>query len=264
MHSTFKLSRKFKRQGLAATYASPKSSRHLFVQDRKTNVNILVDTRSDCCLISATRSDKLSVPIQNFFVANGHMSRSNSNYASLLHLVPKKGSNDWCPIGDYKALTIKPNETGFFESTQMQFGLCNASSTFQRFIDGVTRGLDGAYAFVDDILIASQSYEVYIENLQGLFFTSDHYRLTINLSKCTFGVHTLDSTGFTVSKAGFSPICNRVDAIQKYPRYTTLTKLHEKAFTDAKKVLAEATLLRHPILDAPLSYWREAIISPLM
>ncbi|GFS85780.1 hypothetical protein NPIL_196641, partial [Nephila pilipes] len=60
--------KKFKRQGLAATYASPKSSRHLFVQDRKTNVNILVDTRSDCCLISATRSDKLSVPIQNFFV----------------------------------------------------------------------------------------------------------------------------------------------------------------------------------------------------
>ncbi|GFT09917.1 RT_RNaseH_2 domain-containing protein [Nephila pilipes] len=38
----------------------------------------------------------------------------------------------------------------------------------------------------------------------------------------------------------------------------------EKAFTDAKKALAEATLLRHPILDAPLSYWREAIISPLM
>ncbi|GFT93291.1 transposon Ty3-G Gag-Pol polyprotein [Nephila pilipes] len=142
----------------------------------------------------------------------------------------------------------------------MQFGLCNASSTFQRFIDGVTRGLNGAYAFVDDILIASQSYEVYIEHLQGLFFTSDHYRLTINLSKCTFGVHTFDFTGFTVSnKAGHSNEKKSLRLTKKSEASLQWSEEDEKAFTDAKKALAEATLLRHPILDAPLSYWTETI-----
>ncbi|GBM98156.1 Transposon Ty3-I Gag-Pol polyprotein [Araneus ventricosus] len=46
---------------------------------------------------------------------------------------------------------------GLFENTRMQFGLCNASATFQRFINEVTRGLPGVYVFVDDILISSKN-----------------------------------------------------------------------------------------------------------
>ncbi|GFS50821.1 transposon Ty3-G Gag-Pol polyprotein [Nephila pilipes] len=66
-----------------------------------------------------------------------------------------------------------------FDSTWRQFGLCNASSTFQRFIDEATRGLDGVYTFIDDILIASQSYEKHIEHLRALFSRLDPYGLTI-------------------------------------------------------------------------------------
>ncbi|GFS43619.1 hypothetical protein NPIL_254661 [Nephila pilipes] len=156
-----------------------------------------------------------------------HMRPSNTNYASPLHLVLKKGSEDWRPVGDYRALTsqtkrdrypilrvldfngelhgtqiflhvnlvkafhqipIAPEDIhkialcipfGLFESTRMQFGLCNASTTFQRFMDVVTRVLDGVYAFIDDILIASQSYEQHIEHLRTLFSRLDHYGLKI-------------------------------------------------------------------------------------
>ncbi|XP_055926936.1 uncharacterized protein LOC129958466 [Argiope bruennichi] len=33
-----------------------------------------------------------------------HMRPSNSNYVSPLHMVPKKVSDDWCPVGDFRAL----------------------------------------------------------------------------------------------------------------------------------------------------------------
>ncbi|GFW45291.1 transposon Ty3-G Gag-Pol polyprotein [Trichonephila clavipes] len=64
----------------------------------------------------------------------------------------------------------------------MQFGLCNAASTFQRFIDEVTRGLKGVYAFIDDILIASQNSQEHTTYLCALFERLDYYGLTIKPS----------------------------------------------------------------------------------
>ncbi|GFV88354.1 peptidase A2 domain-containing protein [Trichonephila clavipes] len=34
----------------------------------------------------------------------GHLRPSKSNYTSPLHMVPKKGTLDWKPVGDYRAL----------------------------------------------------------------------------------------------------------------------------------------------------------------
>ncbi|GFS62919.1 transposon Ty3-I Gag-Pol polyprotein [Trichonephila clavipes] len=59
---------------------------------------------------------------------------------------------------------------GLFESTRMQFGLCGASATFQRFIDEVTRNLEGVYAFVDNILIASRDPEEHHKHLKKPYF----------------------------------------------------------------------------------------------
>jgi len=46
---------------------------------------------------------------------------------------------------------------GLFEFRYMPFRLRNAAQTFQRFINEVLRGLDFAYAYLDDILVASRS-----------------------------------------------------------------------------------------------------------
>ncbi|GFW57507.1 hypothetical protein TNCV_544161 [Trichonephila clavipes] len=107
----------------------------------------------------------------------------------------------------------------------MQFGLCNAASTFQRFVDEVLRGLNFVYAFIDDILVASTSESEHIQHLRLLFQWLDQYGLYINPSKCTFRVPTLNSLGFQVCSFGIKPLGDRVEAILKFPQPTTITQL---------------------------------------
>ena len=48
---------------------------------------------------------------------------------------------------------------GLFEFVRMPFGLRNAAQTFQRFMDQVLRSTPFAYAYIDDVLIASDTSE---------------------------------------------------------------------------------------------------------
>lgn len=58
---------------------------------------------------------------------------------------------------------------GLFEFSVMTFGLRNAAQTFQRFIYHVLRGLDFAFPYLDDILVASSTPEKHIEDLRTVF-----------------------------------------------------------------------------------------------
>ncbi|GBO26525.1 Transposon Ty3-I Gag-Pol polyprotein [Araneus ventricosus] len=107
----------------------------------------------------------------------------------------------------------------------MQFGLRNASATFQRFIDEVTLGLPGVYAFADDILIASKNHEDHYQHLKTLFSRLDEYGLCINVSKCIFGTSTIDFLGFNLSENGIKPLPDKVKYILDFPKPDTLTQL---------------------------------------
>ena len=48
---------------------------------------------------------------------------------------------------------------GSFEFLRMPFGLRNAAQSFQRLIDEVTRGLDGVFVYLGDILVARSSHD---------------------------------------------------------------------------------------------------------
>ena len=107
---------------------------------------------------------------------------------------------------------------GLFEFLRMPFDLCNATQTFQGFIDEVLRGLDFVYAYIDDVLIASSSEAEHLAHLDILFQHLSEYGIVINPSKCILGAASLEFLGRQMSVHGISPLPQKELLTASYSR----------------------------------------------
>lgn len=187
---------------------------------------------------------------------------------------------------------------GLFEFLRMPFGLKNAAQVFQRLMDSVCDGLDFAFVYIDDILVASKDRETHKEHLALLFQRLREFDLVLNVDKCRFGLDTLDFLGHRVTHSGIMPLPEKVNIITDFPRPSSIkglqefvgmvnfykrflpgaarlmiplfqalagrsktldwTKEMEEAFADTKSLLASATLLVHPQHNAPTAISTDA------
>ena len=99
----------------------------------------------------------------------------------------------------------------------MPFGLRNAAQTFQRFMDEVTRGLQGVFVYLDDILVASRTSKEHEKHLLALFIRLRDHGLVISPEKSVFGRNSMEFLGFQISSTGLSPLPARVQAIVDFP-----------------------------------------------
>ncbi|UYV60412.1 hypothetical protein LAZ67_1001072 [Cordylochernes scorpioides] len=170
-------------------------------------------------LNAATVPDRYPVPNIMDFASHLHGKKifSTIDLVRAYHHVPVESRD--IP----KTAVITP--FGLFEFPRMSFGLCNAAQTFQRLINEVLQGLDFAYAYIDDVLIASDSENQHVSHLQQLFGRLRDYGLTINETKCTFGQPSVKFLGFIIANAGISPDPQRVQAIKDITVPDTVGKL---------------------------------------
>lgn len=114
---------------------------------------------------------------------------------------------------------------GSFEFTRMSFGLRNASNTFQRFMNQVTHGLEFVFTYVDDMLIARAFPEQHAEHLRTIFSRLREFGVTINVTKCQFGVSGLKFLGHLIDRDGVKPCEEKVEAIRTFPRPVTVQQI---------------------------------------
>ena len=109
----------------------------------------------------------------------------------------------------------------------MPFGLKNAAQAFQRLMDKVTRDLDFAFVYLDDIFIASRSRQEHRAHLRQLFQKLSEHGLAINLAKCKFGLSSINFLGHRVNHHGAVSLLAKVDAIRNFGKPTTVKGLQE-------------------------------------
>ena len=99
----------------------------------------------------------------------------------------------------------------------MPFGLKNAAQAFQRMMDGILRGVDCVFVYLDDILVASPDAQSHLRDLESLFSLLSHHGITINRQKSRFGLPEVTYLGHRVTANGILPLADRVSAIQDVP-----------------------------------------------
>ncbi|UYV73057.1 hypothetical protein LAZ67_10001691, partial [Cordylochernes scorpioides] len=114
---------------------------------------------------------------------------------------------------------------GLFEFTRMNFGLKNASQTFQRFMDEVTKGLDFVFVYIDDVLIASKNENDHIQHLHIIFKRLSDHGLTINISKSVFGKPSLEFLGHIIDNKGIKPLPEKIRIVKDFPQPNSTRQL---------------------------------------
>ena len=107
---------------------------------------------------------------------------------------------------------------GLFEFLRMPMGLRNSAQTFQQFIDNILRDLPFAYAYLDDLLIASKNEAEHREHLRIVLERLHQNGITIiNASKSDFGQSKIKFIGHELSPTGIRPLTDKIEAILSYP-----------------------------------------------
>ena len=238
-------------------------------------------------LNDATIPDRYPVPhIQDFtaHLAGKHVF-SKIDLVRSYHQIPVAAAD--VP----KTTIITP--FGLFEFLRMPFGLKNSAQAFQRLMDTVCQGLDCAFVYIDDILVASRNVKEHKVHLRQLFQRLQDHDLVVNVAKCRFGLNKIDFLGHLITQHGITPLPSKVDAVRQFQQPSTVKGLQEfvgmvnfyhrfipaaakimmplfaalsgkpktlvwsedmmKSFQDTKSALAGAAMLTHPRHNVPIS-----------
>ena len=108
---------------------------------------------------------------------------------------------------------------GLFESLVMPFGLTNAQATFQNFINTVLSPyLDTfATAYLDDILIYSDTLEEHKEHIRQILSELSKHGLHLKPEKCEFDRQHVKYLGPIIGVEGIQMDKVKVEAIQEWP-----------------------------------------------
>jgi transposase InsO family protein len=107
---------------------------------------------------------------------------------------------------------------GLYEYLVMPFGLVNAPSTFQHFVNDVFHDLLDVcvVVYLDDILVYSKSPDQHQGHVCQVLQRLREHKLFAKLEKCEFAVPQVEFLGFIVSAKGIEMANSKVDAILEW------------------------------------------------
>ena len=106
-------------------------------------------------------------------------------------------------------------DSGCFEFNRMCYGLHCAPQIFQNCMNAVLGDVRHfALAFIDDIIVFSETFEDHIKHLGEVFDILRKANLKLKISKCEFIKDQINYLGHVISNDGISVDKQKVEAVQ--------------------------------------------------
>ena len=99
-----------------------------------------------------------------------------------------------------KEVSAFATPNGLYQYKVMPFGMKNSPATFQRLVNNVICGLDGCDAYIDDVIIYSDSWSDHLQRIRKFFDRLSKAKLTVNLAKPEFCHATVTFLGHLVGQ----------------------------------------------------------------
>ena len=116
-------------------------------------------------------------------------------------------------------LTAFTTRYGQFEYLVMPFGLCNAPSTFQNYINTALQDVLDVFctAYLDDILIFSETLKDHRRHVREVLKRLRKAALHVDLKKCEFEAQEVKYLGLIVTTQGVRMDPAKIETIQNWP-----------------------------------------------
>ena len=115
---------------------------------------------------------------------------------------------------DYESslLTTFNTPIGRYRWLRLPFGIKSAPEIYQRIMDNMLEGIEGARAIMDDILIAGKD-----KIMKAVVARATEWNLKLNFDKCQIKQRQVKYVGHLVTNNGLKPDPNKVKAMREMP-----------------------------------------------
>jgi hypothetical protein len=198
-------------KGFIRASSSPVSSPVLFVRKPGGGLRLCVDYRR---LNAITVKNRYPIPL----IQETLMQLSRAKYYTKLDIIAAFNRLRIAEGDEY--LTAFKTRFGLFEYLVMPFGLANAPSTFQHYVNDVLRPfLDiSCTAYLDDILVYSKTLKEHKEHVRSVLQALQEAGLQLDVDKCEFHKTEVLYLGIIVSTEGIRMDPAKVAAVRDWER----------------------------------------------
>ncbi|KAL6726403.1 hypothetical protein Aduo_008376 [Ancylostoma duodenale] len=94
-----------------------------------------------------------------------------------------------------------------------------------QYIDALIAVLEGAAAYLDDIIVTGRTIDEHNARLKAVFQRIHNYGFRVRLEKCVFLQIEINYLGFVINAEGRRPDSTKIEVIDKVPRPKDFSQL---------------------------------------